>query len=152
MDFVLPDRLDAEYVDEDSSRKRPVMLHRAVLGSLERFLGIVIESTAGHLPFWMSPTQVVVATITNAVDDYANALVDDLKARGLHAEADLRNEKIGYKVREHSKAKVPVILVIGEKEAEDNLVAIRRLGSQATETLDRAEAIALFEQQAQVPS
>lgn len=152
VDFVLPERLDAEYVAEDSSRQRPVMLHRAVLGSLERFLGIVIESTAGHLPFWLAPQQVVVATITNAVDAYAEQLVADLQAAGLQAEADLRNEKIGYKVREHSRAKVPVILVIGEKEAAEGLVAMRRLGSQATDTLSRDDAIRQLADDAQVPA
>ena len=151
VDFVLPERLDAEYVAEDSSRRRPVMLHRAVLGSLERFLGIVIESTAGHLPFWLAPQQVVVATITNAVDDYARQLAADLNAAGVQAEADLRNEKIGYKVREHSRAKVPVILVIGEKEATDGLVAIRRLGSQDTETLPRQDVINQLVEQARIP-
>ena len=141
VDFVLPERLDAEYVAEDGSRQRPVMLHRAVLGSLERFLGILIESTAGHLPLWMAPVPVVVATITNAVDDYAANVVEQLKARGIPAELDTRNEKIGFKVREHSRAKVPVIWVVGEKEAEQNQVAVRRLGSQATDTLALDEAV-----------
>ncbi|MBA3981794.1 MAG: threonine--tRNA ligase, partial [Alcanivorax sp.] len=142
VDFVLPERLDAEYVAEDSSRRRPVMLHRAVLGSLERFLGIVIESTAGHLPLWLAPLPVVVCTITNAVDDYAREVLAALEAAGVHAELDLRNEKIGYKVREHSSTKVPVIFVLGEQEAGERKVAIRRLGSRDTETLALDDAVA----------
>ncbi|WP_133491878.1 threonine--tRNA ligase [Alcanivorax sp. 24] len=151
VDFVLPERLDAEYVAEDGSRQRPVMLHRAVLGSLERFLGILIESTAGHLPLWMAPVPVVVATITNAVDDYAAGVVEQLKARGIPAELDTRNEKIGFKVREHSRAKVPVIWVVGEKEAEQNQVAVRRLGSQATDTLALDEALAALAEATRQP-
>lgn len=151
VDFVLPERLDAEYVAEDGSRQRPVMLHRAVLGSLERFLGILIESTAGHLPLWMAPVPVVVATITNAVDDYAAGVVEQLKARGIPAELDTRNEKIGFKVREHSRAKVPVIWVVGEKEAEQNQVAVRRLGSQATDTLALDEAVEQLHRDTRAP-
>lgn len=152
VDFVLPERLDAEYVGEDSQRHRPVMLHRAVLGSLERFLGIVIESTAGYLPLWLSPHPVTVATITNAVDGYAADVVQLLNDAGIYAELDNRNEKIGYKVREHSKAKVPVIFVIGEQEANERKVAIRRLGSQATETLALDDAIALLREQTRMPA
>ena len=152
VDFVLPERLDAEYVGEDSQRHRPVMLHRAVLGSLERFLGIVIESTAGYLPLWLSPHPVTVATITNAVDGYAADVVQFLNDAGVYAELDNRNEKIGYKVREHSKAKVPVIFVIGEQEANERKVAIRRLGSQATETLALDDAIALLREQTRMPT
>ena len=152
VDFVLPERLDAEYVGEDSQRHRPVMLHRAVLGSLERFLGIVIESTAGYLPLWLSPHPVTVATITNAVDDYAAEVVQLLNDAGIYAELDNRNEKIGYKVREHSKAKVPVIFVIGEQEANERKVAVRRLGSQATETLALDEAIAVLREQTRMPT
>ncbi|MCB1836045.1 MAG: threonine--tRNA ligase [Alcanivoracaceae bacterium] len=152
VDFVLPERLDAEYVGEDSQRHRPVMLHRAVLGSLERFLGIVIESTAGYLPLWLSPHPVTVATITNAVDSYAAEVVQLLNDAGVYAELDNRNEKIGYKVREHSKAKVPVIFVIGEQEANERKVAIRRLGSQATETLALDDAIALLREQTRMPA
>jgi threonyl-tRNA synthetase len=152
VDFVLPERLDAEYVGEDSQRHRPVMLHRAVLGSLERFLGIVIESTAGYLPLWLSPHPVTVATITNAVDCYAADVVQLLNDAGIYAELDNRNEKIGYKVREHSKAKVPVIFVIGEQEANERKVAIRRLGSQATETLALDDAIAVLREQTRMPT
>ncbi|MCC1497037.1 threonine--tRNA ligase [Alcanivorax sp. 1008] len=151
VDFVLPERLDAEYVGEDSQRHRPVMLHRAVLGSLERFLGIVIESTAGYLPLWLSPLPVVVATITNAVDGYAAEVSAALAEAGVTNETDLRNEKIGYKVREHSKSKVPVILVLGEKEATDRQVAIRRLGSQNTEVMALDAAIALLKDQTRMP-
>lgn len=151
VDFVLPERLDAEFVGEDSARHRPVMLHRAVLGSVERFLGIVIESTAGYLPLWLSPLPVVVATITNAVDDYAAEVSAALSAAGIINEVDLRNEKIGYKVREHSKAKVPMIMVLGEKEAAERQVAIRRLGSQNTEVVSLDEAVALLQQQTRMP-
>ncbi|WP_255363165.1 threonine--tRNA ligase, partial [Alcanivorax sp. HI0083] len=118
VDFVLPDRLDAEYVAEDGSRQRPVMLHRAVLGSLERFLGILIESTAGHLPLWLAPRPVAICTITNSADEYATAVQQKLVAAGVPAELDIRNEKIGFKVREHSRAKTPRIWVIGEQEAQ----------------------------------
>ena len=151
VDFVLPERLDAEYVGEDSQRHRPVMLHRAVLGSLERFLGIVIESTAGHLPLWLSPLPVVIATIVNAVDDYAHEVSQALTDAGVVNELDLRNEKIGYKVREHSKAKVPVIIVLGEKEASDRQIAIRRLGNPQTETMPLADAIAQLREQTRIP-
>ncbi|MBZ2190176.1 threonine--tRNA ligase [Alcanivorax sp. JB21] len=142
VDFVLPERLDAEYVAEDSSRRRPVMLHRAVLGSLERFLGIVIESTAGHLPLWLTPLPVAICTITNAVDGYAQEVDAALKAAGVETTLDLRNEKIGYKVREHSSSKVPVIFVLGEQEASERKVAIRRLGSRDTEVIGLDEAVA----------
>ena len=151
VDFVLPERLDAEYVGEDSARHRPVMLHRAVLGSLERFLGIVIESTAGYLPLWLSPHPVTVATITNAVDGYAKEVVALLNDAGIYAELDDRNEKIGYKVREHSKAKVPVIFVIGEQEASERKVAIRRLGSQATDVVALDDALATLKEQTKIP-
>ncbi|MDF1782358.1 MAG: threonine--tRNA ligase [Alcanivoracaceae bacterium] len=151
VDFVLPERLDAEYVGEDSARHRPVMLHRAVLGSLERFLGIVIESTAGYLPLWLSPHPVTVATITNAVDGYAKEVVALLNDAGIYAELDDRNEKIGYKVREHSKAKVPVIFVIGEQEASERKVAIRRLGSQATDVIALDDALATLKEQTKIP-
>lgn len=151
VDFVLPERLDAEFVGEDSARHRPVMLHRAVLGSVERFLGILIESTAGYLPLWLSPLPVVVATITNAVDGYADEVSKALTAAGIINEVDLRNEKIGYKVREHSKAKVPMIMVLGEKEAAERQVAIRRLGSQNTEVVPLDEAVALLREQTRMP-
>jgi threonyl-tRNA synthetase len=126
---VLPERLDASYVGEDGERHRPVMLHRAILGTFERFIGILIEHHAGRFPLWLSPVQAVVATIVSDADDYANEVVAKLKAAGIRAEADLRNEKINYKVREHSLAKVPLLLVVGKREAEERTVAIRRLGS-----------------------
>ncbi len=128
VDFVLPERLDAEYVGTDSERHRPVMLHRAILGSLERFLGILIESTAGHMPMWLSPMPVVIATITDDARDWALEVSKQLKAAGIPCDLDLRNEKIGYKIREHSNAKVPQIWVVGKSEAEQHSVAIRRLG------------------------
>lgn len=151
VDFVLPDRLDAEYVAEDGSRQRPVMLHRAVLGSLERFLGILIESTAGHLPLWLAPRPVAICTITNSADEYATAVQQKLVAAGVPAELDIRNEKIGFKVREHSRAKTPRIWVIGEQEAQQNQVAIRTLGSQATETVDLDEAVAALAAATRLP-
>ncbi|MGC6511177.1 MAG: threonine--tRNA ligase [Parvibaculales bacterium] len=135
LDFVLPERLDAAYVGEDGNKHRPVMLHRAVLGTLERFIGIMLESYAGKLPLWLAPQQVVVCPITTEVDDYAKQVVETLKAQGLRAEADLRNEKINYKVREHSVAKVPVILAVGGREAEGRTVSMRRLGSKDSQVI-----------------
>jgi threonyl-tRNA synthetase len=132
VDFVLPERLDANYIGQDGAKHRPVMLHRAVLGSFERFIGILIESHAGKLPFWLAPRQVVVAAIVSDADDYCRKVVEALKARGIRAEADLRNEKINYKIREHSVGKVPVILACGMKEVEDGTVSVRRLGENAT--------------------
>ena len=128
VDFNLPERFGAFYIGADSEKKQPVMVHRAICGSMERFLGILIENYAGHLPLWFAPVQVVVATITSDADDYARKVVARLKQAGLRAETDLRNEKINYKVREHSLAKVPVILVCGKREAEEGTVNIRRLG------------------------
>ncbi|MGL4310452.1 MAG: threonine--tRNA ligase [Paracoccaceae bacterium] len=141
-DFNLPDRLGAEYVGEDGAKHTPVMLHRAILGSFERFIGILLENYAGKLPFWLAPRQVVVASIVSDADDYVNEIVAALRARGLRAEADTRNEKINYKVREHSVGKVPVLLAIGMKEVEERTVSIRRLGETATSssTLDAALA------------
>ncbi len=128
-DRVLPERLDASYVGEDGERCRPVMLHRAILGTFERFIGILIEHHAGRFPLWLAPVQVVVATIVSDADGYAQELVAQLRAAGIRAEADLRNEKINYKVREHSVAKVPALLVVGRREAQEGTVAVRRLGS-----------------------
>jgi threonyl-tRNA synthetase len=136
LDFVLPERLDATYIAEDGSKQRPVMLHRAICGSLERFIGVMIENYAGAFPLWLSPVQVVVATITSDADDYARQVAARLSAAGLRVETDLRNEKINYKVREHSLAKVPVIAVVGRREAELGQVALRRLGSDRQEVLD----------------
>jgi len=142
VDFNLPERFGAFYIGPDSEKKQPVMVHRAICGSMERFLGILIENYSGHFPLWFAPLQVVVATITSDADDYARSVVEKLKAAGLSAEADLRNEKINYKVREHSLSKVPVILVCGKREAEEGTVNMRRLGSrdQESKTLDAAVA------------
>jgi threonyl-tRNA synthetase len=140
-DRVLPERLDASYVGEDGERHRPVMLHRAILGTFERFIGILIEHHAGRFPLWLAPVQVVVATIVSDADEYANGLVEQLRAAGIRAEADLRNEKINYKVREHSLAKVPVLLVVGRREAEEGTVAVRRLGSERQQVAGFAEVL-----------
>ncbi|MEL6516542.1 MAG: threonine--tRNA ligase [Pseudomonadota bacterium] len=129
-DFVLPERLDATYIGADGEKHRPVMLHRAILGSFERFIGIMIENYAGRLPFWLAPRQVVVASIVSDADDFVQEVVATLKARGIRAEADTRNEKINYKVREHSVGKVPVILAIGQREVENRTVSVRRLGEK----------------------
>jgi threonyl-tRNA synthetase len=134
-DFNLPVRLDAEYVGEDGAKHRPVMLHRAVLGSFERFIGILLENYAGKLPFWLAPRQVVVASIVSDADPYVHEVVAALVKAGVRAEADVRNEKINYKVREHSVGKVPVILAIGMKEVEERTVSIRRLGETRTDTM-----------------
>ena len=141
VDFVLPERLDAEYVAEDGARHRPVMLHRAILGSLERWIGIVIEQYSGRMPTWLSPVQCVVAPITEAANAYAEEVAETLKAAGVRVETDLRNEKIGYKVREHSVAKVPYILAVGGREAESQTVAMRRLGHEGQETLALSDAV-----------
>jgi threonyl-tRNA synthetase len=152
VDFVLPERLDASYVGEDGGRHRPVMLHRAILGSLERFIGILIEQYAGAFPLWLAPVQVVIATITNDGDAYAREVRDTLEAAGLRCVLDLSNEKIGYKVRQHSLAKVPVILAIGRREAEERTVAMRRLGSTAQESLALGDAGARLKAEAKAPS
>ncbi|MGE5517565.1 MAG: threonine--tRNA ligase [Bacteroidota bacterium] len=152
VDFVLPERLDASYTAEDGSRKRPVMLHRAVLGSFERFLGILIEHFAGRFPLWLAPTQVVVATIVSDANEFAEEVVAALKKAGIRAEADLRNEKINYKVREHSVAKVPVMLVVGKREAENRAVAMRRLGSQDQEIVALDQAVATLVHEAMPPA
>ena len=141
VDLNLPGRLGATYIAEDGQKKTPVMLHRALFGSLERFTGILIEHYAGHLPFWLSPLQIVVATITSDSDNYAFEVKDQLTKNGLVVEADIRNEKIGYKIREHSNAKVPVILAVGKKEADEQTVSVRRLGSQQTSTIKLDELI-----------
>lgn len=141
LDFVLPERLEAEYVAEDGSKQRPVMLHRAIAGSMERFIGMLIENYAGAFPLWLAPTQVVVATITSDADGFAREAALKLKAAGLRVETDLRNEKINYKIREHSLTKTPVIAVIGRREAEEGKVALRRLGSQGQEILTLEEAV-----------
>ncbi|GAB5375859.1 MAG: threonine--tRNA ligase [Acuticoccus sp.] len=151
VDFNMPGRLGAFYIGADGEKHVPVMLHRALFGSLERFLGILIENYAGHLPLWLSPTQVKVATIVSDVDDYAKKVAMAARAAGLTAEADLRNEKINYKVREHSAAKVPVILVVGAREAEEGTVNVRRLGSRESRTMPLQEAIATLVAEATPP-
>ncbi|MCP5088009.1 MAG: threonine--tRNA ligase [Rhodobacteraceae bacterium] len=150
-DFVLPERLDAEYVGEDGQKHRPVMMHRAILGSFERFLGILIENHAGRFPMWLAPTQVVVASIVSDADDYVNEVVAVLNAAGIRAVADIRNEKINYKVREHSLAKVPAILAIGMKEVGERTVSVRRLGEKQTSVVPLEEAIASFVAEAAPP-
>ncbi|MCI5044876.1 MAG: threonine--tRNA ligase [Aquisalinus sp.] len=141
LDFVLPERLDATYVGEDGNRHRPVMLHRAILGTLERFLGILIENYAGKMPLWLAPTQVVVATITSEASAYADSVAEEMRAAGLRVETDLRNEKINYKVREHSHAKVPVIAVVGAREADERKVSLRRLGSKESKVISLDDAL-----------
>ncbi len=151
VDFVLPERLDANYVGEDGGKHRPVMLHRAILGSIERFIGVLIEHYAGRLPIWLAPTQVVVATITNESDAYAREVCETLRKAGLRAELDLRNEKINYKVREHSLAKTPLLLAIGSREAENHTVSLRRLGGKDQESLALEEAVARLSAEAAAP-
>ena len=151
VDFVLPERLDAEYVDVDGGRKRPVMLHRAILGSFERFLGIVIEQYAGRFPLWLSPVQVAVATIVSDADGYAQEFTAALQAAGISVKLDLTNQKINAKIREHSLQHVPVIAVVGRKEAEQRMVALRRLGGDAQELLPFADAIARLQAEATAP-
>jgi threonyl-tRNA synthetase len=142
IDPNLPERLDANYIGQDGAKHRPVMLHRAVLGSFERFIGILIESHAGKLPFWLAPRQVVVTTIVSEADDYANDVVAALKAAGVRAEADTRNEKINYKVREHSLGKVPVILAVGAREIDEKTVSVRRLGEKQTAVMSLDDIVA----------
>ena len=141
VDLNLPARLGAQYVGEDNQKHTPVMLHRALFGSLERFTGILLEHYAGALPFWLSPLQVVVATIVSDADDYALEVTRTLRERGIRVESDIRNEKISYKVREHSLQKVPVIMVLGRREAEQRSVTIRRLGTKEQQTLTIEEAV-----------
>jgi threonyl-tRNA synthetase len=150
-DFVLPDRLDAEYVGEDGAKHTPVMLHRATLGSFERFLGILIENYAGKFPLWLAPRQVVVAAIVSDADEYVQEVVAALRAKGIRAEADVRNEKINYKVREHSLGKVPVILAIGMREVEERTVSVRRLGDKRTTVISLNEAVTSLTQEALAP-
>ena len=151
VDFVLPDRLDASYIDEHGARRRPVMLHRAILGSFERFIGILIENYAGRLPLWLAPVQVAVATITHDGDAHADAVAERFAAAGLRVERDLRNEKIAYKVREHSRAKVPVIAAVGKREASENTVSLRRLGDRRQEVLALDDAVSTLVAEAAVP-
>jgi len=151
VDFVLPERLNASYVDENGEKRRPVMLHRAILGSFERFIGVLIEHFAGRFPLWLAPVQAAVATITSDADDHALEVFERLRAAGLRAELDRRNEKIGFKVREHSVAKTPVLLVVGRREAEQGTVTLRRLGSTRQETLAVGDAILTLSEEAAAP-
>jgi len=151
VDFNLPERFGAFYIDADGGKKAPVMVHRAICGSMERFIGILIEHYAGNFPLWLAPVQAVVTTITSEADEYAKTVVEAARRAGLRVEIDLRNEKINYKVREHSLAKVPAILAVGKKEAETHSVAVRRLGSDGQKVLPTAEAIAALIDEATPP-
>ena len=151
-DFNLPERLDAEYVGEDGTKHRPVMMHRAILGSFERFLGVLIENYAGKLPLWLAPTQIVFMTVTDEVSDYASGLKAQCDALNLRAELDLRNEKIGYKIREHSNAKVPLMAVIGKEEMSSNTISIRNLSENKTDTYSVEEAMNLLVDSSSLPS
>jgi threonyl-tRNA synthetase len=151
VDYIVPDRLDATYVGEDSARHTPVMLHRAIIGSFERFLGILIENYAGRFPLWLAPVQVVVATIVTDAAPYAEEVAATLRAAGLTVQTDVRNEKINAKVRDHSLAHVPILAVVGRREAEQGQVALRRLGGEAQEVLSVAEAIARLAAEAMPP-
>src|SRR5262249_20873643 len=146
-----PGRFGAFFVDADGDKKTPVMIHRAIFGSMERFAGILLESTAGHLPLWLAPVQVKVGTIVSAAGWYAGEWLAALRSAGLRVEADLRNEKINYKVREHSLAKVPIMLVVGKREAEETTVSMRRLGGQQQQVLPLAEAVAMLANEAVPP-
>jgi threonyl-tRNA synthetase len=151
VDFNTADRLGASYIAEDGSKHPPVMLHRAILGSMERFIGVLIEHYAGKFPLWLAPTQVVVATIVSDADAYAQEVVAALKQAGIRAEMDLRNEKINYKVREHSLAKVPYLLIAGRREAENRTLTVRRLGVEAQESLALADAVSMLKAEAVPP-
>jgi threonyl-tRNA synthetase len=152
VDFVLPERLDAEYVGADGGKHRPVMLHRAVLGSVERFIGILIEQFSGKFPLWLAPVQVMVTTITNEVDDYAVEVKNALEAAGLRVGIDISSNKINYKIREHSNAKIPAILALGAREKTEKTVSMRRIGSEYNKVMPLAEAIASLSAEAQVPA
>ncbi|MGI9202299.1 MAG: threonine--tRNA ligase, partial [Woeseiaceae bacterium] len=149
VDLNMPGRLGATYIGEDGEKHLPVMLHRAIFGSLERFIGILVEHHAGNLPLWLAPTQIKVLTITSDADDYAKSVAEQFRAAGFRAETDLRNEKINYKVREHSVAKVPVLLAIGQREVDENTVAMRRLGSKKQQFLPLSEALNILSEEVQ---
>jgi len=151
VDFNLPERFGAFYIDANSEKTPPVMVHRAICGSMERFTGILIEHFAGYLPLWLSPVQIVIATITQEADDYAYEIAAEARKRGLRVELDLRNEKINYKVREHSLAKVSALLVVGKKEAETRAVSIRRLGKDGSSVLPLDEALKMLVDEATPP-
>ena len=152
VDFVLPERLDASYIGEDGNKHRPVMLHRAILGSFERFIGILIEHYAGRFPLWLSPVQAVITTITNDADEYAKKVEEACIEAGLRVIKDTRSEKINYKIREHSLAHVPVIIVVGQREAESETVNIRRLGSKDQEILALTDAVSQLIDEGRSPS
>ncbi len=135
LDFILPERLDANYIGSDGAKHRPVMLHRAILGSMERFIGILIEEHAGKFPLWLAPVQVAIVTITNDAEDYAAKLYQELQAQGIRAILDVTGDKINYKIRQHSLTKVPVIMVVGKNEMANNTVSLRKLGSDNQEIL-----------------
>jgi threonyl-tRNA synthetase len=151
VDFNLPERFGAFYIDADGSKKAPVMVHRAICGSMERFIGILIEHFAGSFPLWLSPVQVVVTTITSEGDEYAKVVAAAVRRAGLRVDIDLRNEKINYKVREHSLAKIPALLVVGKKEAETGQVSVRRLGSDGQKVMSLEEALAALVDEATPP-
>jgi len=152
VDLNLPNRLGATFVDKDGTKKVPVMLHRALFGSLERFIGILIENYAGKLPFWLSPAQAVVCTIAEENNEYVKKLFEDLFKEGIKCEVDLRNEKINYKIREHSLAKVPMIIVCGKEEVATNTATVRRLGSEKQEKMKREDLIKNMIQENKMPS
>jgi threonyl-tRNA synthetase len=151
VDFILPERLDASYIGEDGKKHRPVMIHRAIFGTFERFIGVLIEHYAGKFPLWLTPVQVVVATVITDAEDYAKTIVEQLRAIGLRAELDTRNEKISYKVREHSLQKIPYIFVVGKRESDEQTVAIRKLGGEAQQTVSLVEGIEMLKNEAKVP-
>ncbi|HET7681608.1 MAG TPA: threonine--tRNA ligase, partial [Xanthobacteraceae bacterium] len=151
VDFNLPERFQAFYIAADGSKQTPVMIHRAICGSMERFLGVVLEHYAGHLPLWLSPMQAMVTTITSDADAYATDVLAAARRAGLRAEIDLRNEKINYKVREHSLAKVPVMLVVGKKESAERLVSIRRLGREGQKVMPLDDALKMLVDEATPP-
>ena len=151
LDYVLPDRLNAEYIGEDGAKHKPVMLHRAILGSLERFIGILIENCAGAFPMWLAPVQVVIAPISEDSNEYGLQVKEKLEAAGLRVETDFRNEKINYKIREHSLQKIPYIAVVGRKEAEEGTIALRQFGSKNQEVLALADALQKLSSEALPP-
>jgi threonyl-tRNA synthetase len=151
VDLNLPERFGAFYIDADGSKKTPIMVHRAICGSMERFIGILIEHFAGNFPLWLAPTQAVVTTITSEGDEYATVVAAAARRAGLRIDLDLRNEKINYKVREHSLAKIPAMLVVGKKEAENGTVSVRRLGSEGQTVLPLADALAALVEEATPP-
>ena len=151
VDFVLPERLGSTYINDMGEKQTPVILHRAILGSFERFIGILLENTTGRLPLWLAPTQIVIASITTNMDNYIDEVARLFKSVGLRCKVDTRNEKINYKVREHSLSKIPLIAVVGEKEIEDRLINLRRLGQKETQTISLNDAIRDLSMEAKPP-